>query len=504
VNQLIECIPNFSEGRRPDVIAAIVAAITGAAPVQLLDTSSDADHNRTVVTFVGSPEAVEVAAYAGIKAAADLIDMDAHTGEHPRMGATDVCPFVPIRGVSMAECVVLARKLGARVGAELNIPVYLYKEAATRPDRYELPDVRKGEYEGIREAVKTDPNRHPDYGPATLGRAGATAIGARPALVAYNVYLNTGDVKIAKDIAKAIRFSGGGLRYLQASGFLVDGRAQVSMNLLDHTKTPLHRVQEMIHSECRRYGVSIVFSELVGLIPEAALTDAARWYLQLDKFSADQILEHKLTGTGGSTAANTPDDFIASVAAGTATPGGGAVAGLIGALAAALPEMVAKLTIGKKKYAEAESEMLAIVTEAEVLRRTLTRAVQEDSAAYDAVMKAFRIDKDSPERDPAIQQATITASDVPLRVMETTVRVLGLIKTAAEKGNINAVSDAGAAAHAAIAAIEAAALNVRINAKSLTEPQKAETYRGNVAALLAVARALHAEIVHIVETRGAL
>jgi glutamate formiminotransferase/formiminotetrahydrofolate cyclodeaminase len=503
VEQLIECIPNFSEGRRPEVIAAIVAAITGAAPVQLLDTSSDADHNRTVVTFVGSPQAVEAAAFAGIKTAAELIDMDNHRGEHPRMGATDVCPFVPIRGVSMAECVVLARKLGARVGAELGIPVYLYKEAATRPDRYELPDVRKGEYEGIREAVQTDPNRKPDYGPAALGKAGATAIGARPALVAYNIYLNTGDMKVAKEIAKALRFSSGGLRYIQASGFLVEGRAQVSMNLLDYTKTPLHRVQEMIHSEARRYGVTIMFSELVGLIPEAALTDAARWYLQLDKFSSDQILEHKLTGTSVA-AAGTPDEFIASVAAGTATPGGGAVAGLVGALAAALPEMVAKLTIGKKKYAEAEAEMLAIVTEAESLRATLTAAVKEDSAAYEAVMKAFKIDKDAPDREAAIQQATLLASDVPLRVMETTVKVLGLIKTAAEKGNINAISDAGAAAHAALAAIEAAALNVRINAKSLTDAPKAENYRGNVAALLAVARTLHTEIIHVVETRGAL
>lgn len=503
MDQLIECIPNFSEGRRPEVISAIVAAITDAAPVQLLDTSSDADHNRTVVTFIGSPEAVEAAAFAGIKKAAELIDMDQHHGEHPRMGATDVCPFVPIRGVSMAECVVLARKLGAKVGAELNIPVYLYKEASTRPDRYELPDVRKGEYEGIREAVQTDPNRKPDFGPAALGKAGATAIGARPALVAYNVYLNTGDVKIAKEIAKALRFSGGGLRYIQASGFLVEGRAQVSMNLLDFTKTPLHRVQEMIHSEVKRYGVNISFSELVGLIPEAALTDAARWYLQLDRFSTDQILEHKLTGSAKAET-GTPDQFIASVAAGTAAPGGGAVAGLMGALAAALPEMVAKLTIGKKKYADVEQDMLAIVTQAEMLRRDLTRAVQEDSAAYTAVMNAFKIDKESPEREPAIQQATILASDVPLRVMETTVKALSLIKTAAEKGNINAISDAGAAAHAALAAIEAAALNVRINAKSLSDAQKAENYRGNVAALLAVARTLHAEIVQIVETRGAL
>lgn len=291
---LVECIPNFSEGRRPEVIQAIIQAMTDAAPIHLLDHSSDADHNRSVVTFVGDTDAVEAAAFAGIAKAAELIDLETHTGVHPRIGAADVVPFVPIRGVTMTECVAMARRLGARVGAELGIPVYLYKEAATRPDRYELPDVRKGGYEGLRQVIGSDPNRIPDFGPARMGTAGATVIGARPALIAYNVYLNTADVTIARRIARAVRTSSGGLPFVQARGFLVEGRAQVSMNLLDYTKTPLHRVQEMIHSEARRQGAAIQFSELIGLIPEDALIEAARWYLQLDRFDPAQLLERRL------------------------------------------------------------------------------------------------------------------------------------------------------------------------------------------------------------------
>lgn len=294
MERLVECVPNFSEGRRKEIIEAIVQAIAEGGKVWILDVESDEDHNRSVVTFVGEPEAVEEAAFQAIKKAAELIDMDQHRGQHPRIGATDVVPFVPLRGVTMEECVALAKRLGEKVGRELGIPVYLYGEAATRPERQDLAYIRRGEYEGLKETIATDPDRTPDFGPAALGKAGATAIGARPPLIAFNIYLNTDDVKIAQKIAKSVRHSSGGFRYVKALGLLVKGRAQVSMNLTDYRQTPIHRVMELIRREAARYGLTVVSSEVVGLIPEDALLDAAIYYLQLDGFSKEQILEKKL------------------------------------------------------------------------------------------------------------------------------------------------------------------------------------------------------------------
>jgi len=296
MQKIVECVPNFSEGRRPEVVQQIVDAIAAVDGVKMLDFSSDADHNRSVVTFVAPPETVGDVAFAGIAKAAELIDMTKHTGGHPRMGATDVCPFIPIKGVTMDDCVAIAKKLGQRVGEELGIPVYLYEKAATRPERENLAKVRKGQYEGIRDTIATDPARTPDFGPAKMGTAGATAIGARQFLIAFNVYLNTDNVEIAKKIGKAVRHSGGGLRYVKAMGLEVDGKAQVSMNLTDFTGTPIFRVVEMIRREATRYGVGIASTELIGLIPQQALIDAAVWYLQLDGFSPEQVLENRLTG----------------------------------------------------------------------------------------------------------------------------------------------------------------------------------------------------------------
>lgn len=292
--QLVECIPNFSEGRRIEVVDAIAAAIGAVHGAAILDRHSDADHNRSVITFVGTPESILEAAFAGIQKAAELIDLDTQQGEHPRIGAADVVPFVPIEGVTMADCVALAQKLGERVGRELQIPVYLYEAAATRPERQNLANVRVGQYEGLQEAILHDPERAPDFGPSKLGKAGAVAIGARAPLIAFNVYLTTDDIEIAKKIALAVRHSGGGLAYVKALGMLVKGRAQVSMNLTDYTRTPIHQAVELIRREAARYGVAVHHSELVGLIPQAALIDAARWYLQLDEFSPDQILEARL------------------------------------------------------------------------------------------------------------------------------------------------------------------------------------------------------------------
>src|SRR5215208_3928930 len=362
---LIECIPNFSEARRPEVIDQIVAAITSVEGARLLDCSSDMDHNRTVATFAGPPFAVEEAAFRAIKTAAELIDLNNHQGEHPRIGATDVVPFVPLSDATMEDCVAIAKRLGERVGNELRIPVYLYESAATRPERANLENIRKGQYEGLKSEIESNAERQPDFGPAKLGTAGATVIGARDPLVAFNVYLTTGDVDIAKKIARAIRHSSGGLRYVKALGLLVEGRAQISMNLTNFRETPIARVVETVRREAQRYGVGIHHSELVGLIPHEALVDAAVWYTQLDAFDKEQVLETRIVDSSTSPAQPKPVSFIEELAATTATPGGVSAGAYAGAMGAGLIAMVAGLTIGKKKYADVEAQMQAIRVMAE-------------------------------------------------------------------------------------------------------------------------------------------
>jgi glutamate formiminotransferase/formiminotetrahydrofolate cyclodeaminase len=523
---LVECIPNFSEGRRPEVIQAIVTAIQQAAPVHVLDTSSDPDHNRTVVTFVGAPEAVERAAFAGIQKAAELIDMTQHSGEHPRLGASDVVPFVPIRDVAMDECVALARRLGQQVAGELNIPVYLYESAATRPDRENLADLRSGkfQYEQLKDVIGTDPSRMPDFGPAELGSAGASVIGARPPLVAFNVYLNTGDVEIANKIARAVRHSNGGMRFVKAAGFLVEGQAQVSMNLTHYQKTPVYRVVEMIRREADRYGVRVTHSELVGLAPQEFFVETARWYLQLDKFEPDQILEYRIQAAEAEVSPLAEDEppipeqatrhvatiesptllprmFVEAVAENSATPGGGAVAALAGSLSAALAEMVAGLTVGKKSYAEAEETMRAVIAAASDLRGRLLDAIGEDILAFNSVMEAYRRPKEDPDRGGAIQQAMIEAADVPLNVARMALEAMQLAEQVARQGNKNAASDAAVAGLMGLAAVEGAALNVRVNAASLDDPDLAARYRHDIGAMVERARAVRDSIVEAAEQR---
>jgi glutamate formiminotransferase/formiminotetrahydrofolate cyclodeaminase len=488
MTQLIECVPNFSEARRPEVVKSLVEVITATPGVRLMNVSSDLDHNRSVVTFVGDSGAVEAGAFAAIARAAELIDLDQHTGEHPRIGATDVVPFIPIREATMDDCVALARRLGERVGRELGIPVYFYESAATRPDRENLENIRRGQYEGLKTAIEVDPARKPDCGPARLGRAGATVIGARPFLIAYNVYLNTNDVAIANRIARAVRHSSGGLRFVKALGLLVEGQAQVSMNLTHFEKTPVHRAVELVRREAARYGASVVRSELVGMIPQAALNDAAGWYLQLDGFQDTQIFENKLAAMETAKGAGqTADRFLDSLAAATATPGGGAAGAYAGGMAAALVSMVARLTIGKKKYAEVEPEMQEVIARAEKLRADLTAAVAADIAAFDAVMAAYRLPKDSESevetREEAIEKAMHGAAAVPLRIARDATSVLGLAAIAAEKGNLNAVSDAGTAANLALASARAAALNVRINAGQTRDGDAARLWLNEIASL---------------------
>ncbi len=507
--RLVECVPNFSEARRPEVVDQIAAAIASVEGARLLDRSSDLDHNRTVLTFVGPPEAVLEAAYQAIRKAAELIDLNHHTGEHPRIGATDVCPFIPISEVTMDECVALAGKLGERVGRELQIPVYLYESAATRPDRVNLENIRKGQYEGLKTEIESSPERKPDFGPTKLGPAGATVIGARNFLIAFNVYLTTAEVDVAKKIARAIRQSSGGMRFVKALGLLVEGRAQVSINLTNFHESPIGRVVELIRREALRYGVAIHHTEVVGLIPQEALVDAAVWYTQLDQFGPEQILETRLFSMDSKPGdPPTTAPFLDSLAAATASPGGGSAAAYAGAMGAALVAMVAGLTIGRKKYAGVEAEMRSVLAQAEELRAELTEAVEEDAAAFEALMGAFKLPKDTPEleqaRKAAIHLATLNAAHVPLHTVEHAVQVMELATFCAGNGNLNAISDAMSGAAMARASLTAAGYNVRINLNSLEDKSAGEKMLAELAEFEEQADRIEAEIRKTMKERGGI
>jgi len=474
--KLVECVPNFSEGRRPEIVAKIRDAIAAVKGVHLFDVSSDQSHNRTVVTFVVPVESAVDAAFAGIKAAREHIDLTQHQGEHPRMGAADVVPFIPLEGSTMEDCIVLARTLGERVASELEIPVFLYERAATRADRENLADVRRGEFEGLRDEIPVNPNRKPDFGPARVHpTAGAVAIGARPFLVAYNVYLGPAhNVPVAKEVAKAVRGSSGGLRYVKGLGLEVDGQAQVSMNLVDTERTPLYRAFDMVKMEAEARGVSPTWSEIVGLVPEKALFDTAARHIQLRDFKPEMVLEKRVRDAvaGGESLSG----FVGTVASATPAPGGGTVAALAGALGAALAQMVAGLTVGKKKYAAVESEMKEIALQGSALVNELTSLMKRDAEAYGAVMATYKLPGDT-EADAAIKkqaqtQALLGAAEVPLETARACVRVLELAAAVAARGNTNAVSDAGVAALLAEAACRGAVYNVRINVSALDDKSK--------------------------------
>jgi glutamate formiminotransferase / formiminotetrahydrofolate cyclodeaminase len=498
---LVECIPNFSEARRPEVVEAIARALTSVPGVTLLDRHSDSDHNRTVLTFLGTPAAVEEAAFRAIQKAAELINLDEHTGTHPRIGATDVVPFVPISGIGREECVVLARHLGERVGRELSIPVYLYEEAATRPERVNLENIRRGQYEALKAEMGTNPERDPDFGPKRVGPAGATVIGARHPLIAYNVYLDTDDVSIAKAIAKKIRQSSGGLPCVKALGMLVEGRAQVSMNLTNYRQTSVRHVVEEIRKEAKKHKVKIHHSELVGLIPQEALVGAAVEELQLEDFQPDQILENHLSGAGGS-------NFLDDLAAATPAPGGGSAAAYAGAMGAALVAMVARLTVGRKKYTAVEAQMNEILNQAERLRRDLTAAVEEDAAAFEGVMAAFKLRRETPEQETvrlrAIEEATLQAARVPLATAQKVLSVMALAERCTALGNTNAISDAATAVALSRAALTAAGYNIRTNVNSLSEAAAGEELLAKLAALEEKAARLENETRKSLQKRGGL
>jgi glutamate formiminotransferase / formiminotetrahydrofolate cyclodeaminase len=501
--KLVECVPNFSEGRRPDVVAAIRDAITSVEGVHLLDVSSDASHNRSVVTFVAPVERAVDAAFAGMARAAELIDLTSHSGEHPRMGATDVVPFIPLEGSTMEDCIVLARTLGERVGSELGIPVFLYERAATRPDRENLADVRRGEFEGIRDEIGKTPARTPDFGPPTIhATAGATAIGARPFLVAYNVYLGpASNMPVAKEVAKAVRGAAGGLRYVKGLGFEVDGQAQVSMNLVDTEKTPLYRAFDMVKMEAASHGVAVTWSEIVGLVPERVLFDAAARHVQLRNFSPDMVLERKVRSAiqGGESLSG----FVAGVASPVPTPGGGSVAAHAGALGAALAQMVAGLTAGKKKYAAVDAEMREAALDGARLSNALSALVARDAEAYQSVSAAYKLpgegDEAAAARKKAVHEALMGAAQVPLETARACAEVARLALLVATKGNTNAASDAGVAALLADAGCRGAALNVRINVAALEDKAPGAPLLTEIEQLVAQTGRLRDETLEAVE-----
>ena len=474
--KLVECVPNFSEGRRPEVVHAIRDAIASVEGVSVLDVSSDPSHNRSVITFVAPVESAVDAAFAGIQAAAERIDLCSHTGEHPRIGATDVVPFIPLEGSTMEDCIALARELGERVGRDLGIPVYLYERAATQPSRENLADVRRGEFEGLREELGKNPARNPDFGPAKIHpTCGAIAIGARPFLVAYNIYIGpSSNLPIAKNIAKAVRGSSGGFRYVKGLGLDVDGQAQVSMNLVDTEKTPLHNAFDFVKLRAAAEGAQVTWSEIVGLVPERVLVDAAVNHLQLRQFRTSQILERQVreTMSGGQSISA----FVASVASSDPVPGGGSVAAHAGALAAALAQMVAGLTVGKKKYAAVDAEMKTAALDAVSLGNRLSALVRRDAEAYSRVSAAYKLAKDPADaarlRADTITTALIEAAEVPLETARCCVEVARLASVVAEKGNSNAVTDAGVAALLAEAGCRGAAYNVRVNVQALDDKSR--------------------------------
>src|ERR1700683_4596552 len=401
MSTLVECVPNFSEGRDKSKVDAIVDAMK-IPGVYLLDRESDTDHNRSVITLVGEREAIQEAAIRGVGKASEMIDLNVHQGAHPRMGAADVVPFIPIDGVTIEDCIAMARHVGEQIWKRYQVPVYLYEAAAATPERQNLENIRRGQFEGIRAEIATNAARRPDFGePRVHPTAGATAVGARKFLVAYNIFLNTPDVDVAKKIAKAVRFSNGGMRFVKGAGFLVRGMAQVSMNLTDFEQTPIHRVFEMVKREAARYGVGPVSSEIVGLIPKKALEQAAEWFLQVENFDSSLILENRLaavmsgkTAIGGLRAGIEP--FVEQLAAPTATPGGGSAAAASGAMAAGLAVMVASMSRGKKAYVQYEKELSAAIARLGSLREELKSAIDADAEAYNAAMKAYKQAKAEP------------------------------------------------------------------------------------------------------------
>jgi len=555
---LVECVPNFSEGRNRRTIDEIVGSISAVEGVRVLDVEVGEATNRTVVTFIGPPERVEEAAVAMILRAAELIDMSSHRGAHPRLGATDVCPFVPVFDITMTECVALSRRVGERVGAE-GIPVYLYEESATAPHRRNLADIRRGEYEGLA-AKLADPEWRPDFGPSEFDervrRTGATVMGAREFLIAYNVNVNTTERRLAHEIALNIREAGrakrdekgeivrdadgkaikipGRLKAVKAIGWYIDeyDRAQVSINLVSYRTTPLHVVFETCVEEAERLGLRVTGSEIIGLVPKEPLVEAGRYFLRKQGRSAGvperDLIRAAILSLGLSELspfvpeeriieyiiaeevlpAMTVRGFMKELSRESPAPGGGSVASLAGALGAALTSMVAVLTHKKKGMEEIRPEMEEVGVESQSLMERLLRLIDLDTEAFDRVMSAIRMkartDEERVEREAALRSAYLEAAEVPLETMGRALDVMRLARRAAEMGNPSALSDAGSAAIMARAAVQAAALNVRINLKEIDDPSEKDPVLGRMEVILEEVETLYPEVMRIVNERGDL
>ena len=487
MKKIVECVPNFSEGQRPDVLEAIAAEAHAVSGAFLLGREMDADHNRAVITLTGEPEAVKEAVFRMIKTASEHIVLHTHSGVHPRMGATDVVPFIPVENVTMKECVRLAQEVGQRVGRELQIPVFLYEEAATRPERRNLATIRKKRFEGLREEIGVNPEFIPDYGPHRIHpSAGVTAIGARFFLIAYNVNLASQDIRLARSISKRIRESNGGFPNVKALGFELKEKrcVQVSMNLTDYRVTPPAVVFSTIQQLAAEAGVQILESELIGFIPRDALTGTTPEQLKLRNFKRSQILENRLAqimsgempedaGLHSSTEQLSP--FLDILASGNPTPGGGSASAVAGALAGALTSMICHVTVGKKKYQDVAEELSGIQGQAHHIRIRLQQLIVEDSQAFNAVIAAFTLPKATEEekntRSAAIQEAFKGAIVPPFDVMRNALKILKLAEALVEKSNPNAITDLACAVHLAKAAIAGAELNVKINLSSIKDAE---------------------------------
>jgi glutamate formiminotransferase len=474
MDRIVECVPNFSEGRRPEVVDAIVEAITSVPHVYLLDREMDADHNRAVITVVGPPEAIGAAAVRAVEVAAQRIDLTKHTGGHPRLGATDVVPFVPIHGVTLDECVGIARNVGKEIADRLRIPVYLYEAAATRPDRANLEDIRKGQFEGLRDEIETNPDRKPDFGePRIHPTAGAVVVGARKPLIAFNINLNTPDVGIAKQIAKRIRFSSGGFPCVKAMGVMLKDRnqAQVSMNLTDYEQTSVEVVFDAVQREAASHGVEAVGSEIVGLIPQKALDRVAAAWLRVENFKPAMILENRLAEVmSGKVAGSMPDTvrgFVERVASAEPVPGGGSVSALAGALGVALGQMAIEITRTKRNYQEHASRYSEALIRLAENRRTLLDLVDADAAAYSRVMAAYKLPRDSPARENAIEEALIHATDIPARTSSCAAEGLRMLEELRPIIHRTVASDLQVGFQMLRAALQGGIANMRTNLKDV-------------------------------------
>ncbi len=472
MERLVECVPNFSEGRSPATIDALAAAIRSVPGVVLLDRQSDADHNRSVLTFIGPPEAAAEAAFRAAEQALQRIDLTVHRGEHPRVGATDVIPFVPIRGVTMEDCVHLARITGRRLAEELHIPAFLYEHAAKAPFRTRIEDIRRGGLEELGERMRTSPDWAPDFGEAKLHRtAGATIVGARRFLIAYNVNLATIDLNLARAIALKVRASNGGLPSVKAVGIDLKSRGcvQVSMNLTDFEETPVHAAFEAVKTEAAQHGVSVCSSEVIGLIPEAAVAQVAAHYLMLENFSMSQVLEARMAQALTQDVSATVGPFLEAVSAPQAAPAGGSVAALTGAAAMSLGVMISGRLLEKETKPDKTADLRAKREVLVQLRDRLQAAIREDAEAYGAVLESARRPVIDPEREAARAGALSVAIAVPLAVMEWAVAGMHVLRALIPLATPPMAADLKAGIFAARAAGEGALACIKANMDALKD-----------------------------------